>query len=108
MNVVHHDSSVRHRTTSWALHSETAIRKDTAQNDPGQHDRTGQQFPKLLSCHGCLHRARLIHEGKHLPKATRSFGDPWKRMRRRNNAHSKVRSFAKKPSHVSLSAVTRR
>ena len=48
------------------------------------------------------------YEGKHLPKATSSFGEPLMRIRLRNSAHSRLRSFARKPSHVSLSAVTLR
>jgi hypothetical protein len=51
---------------------------------------------------------RCLHDGKHLPKASNSRGDPLIRRRRRSNAHSKLRSFARKPSQVSLSAVTRR
>src|ERR1700757_5307521 len=48
------------------------------------------------------------YDGKHLPKATSSLGDPLMRMRLRSSAHSRLRSFARKPSHVSLSANTRR
>src|SRR6516162_4768870 len=49
-----------------------------------------------------------IYEGKHLPKATSSRGEPLIRILRRNKAHSSLRSLARKPSHVSLSAVMRR
>ncbi len=48
------------------------------------------------------------HDGKHLPNATSSFGEPLMRIFLRSKAHSKLRSFARKPSHVSLSAVTLR
>jgi len=47
-------------------------------------------------------------DGKHLPKATSSLGDPLIRIFRRTSAHSRLRSFARNPSHVSLSAVSRR
>src|SRR5438874_12180612 len=50
----------------------------------------------------------LSHDGKHLPKATSSLGDPLMRIFLRSKAHSRLRSFARNPSHVSLSAVTRR
>ena len=46
------------------------------------------------------------HDGKHLPKATSSLGDPLMRIFLRSKAHSRLRSFATNPSHVSLSAVT--
>lgn len=48
------------------------------------------------------------HAGKHLPKATSSLGDPLMRIFRRKIAQSRLRSFARNPSHVSLSAVSRR
>ena len=48
------------------------------------------------------------HDGKHLPNATSSFGDPLMRSRRCNKAQSRLRSFARKANHVSLSAVTLR
>src|SRR5262249_48387400 len=60
-----------------------------------------------------LSESRLVvnnrsHEGKHLPKATSNLGDPLMRTPLRSRPHSRLRSFARKPSHVSLSAVTRR
>jgi hypothetical protein len=45
------------------------------------------------------------YEGKHKPKAINSRGDPLNRIFRLSNAQSRLRSFARKPSHVSLSAV---
>src|SRR5438445_6756281 len=54
---------------------------------------------------------RLIcpsQNGKHLPNATSSFGEPFKRMRLVSSAHTRLRSLARKPSQVLLSAVTQR
>lgn len=51
-------------------------------------------------------RGRLTHDGKHLPKATSGVGDPRMRMRLRSKAQRRLRSFARKPSHVSLSATS--
>ena len=48
---------------------------------------------------------RVTQEGKHLPNAISSCGDPWMRTLRRSNAHNRLRSFAKKPSQVWASAV---
>src|SRR5262249_49360560 len=53
-------------------------------------------------------RTNLTHEGKHFPKAISNFGDPLMRIFLRSSAHSRLRSFARKPSQFSLSAVTRR
>jgi len=50
----------------------------------------------------------MTYEGKHLPKATSRRGEPLIRILRRHKAHKRLRSLARKPSHVSLSAVTRR
>src|SRR5262249_48639330 len=57
--------------------------------------------------HGCVPSA-CCYEGKHLPKAISNFGDPLMWIFLRSSAHSRLRSFARKPSHVSLSALTRR
>src|SRR5215831_13243648 len=46
------------------------------------------------------------HDGKHFPKASSSRGDPLIRIFRRSKAQTRLRSFARKPSHVWLSAVT--
>src|SRR5262245_38551416 len=46
------------------------------------------------------------HEGKHLPKARSNRGDPLMRIFLRSRAQTRLRSFARKPSHVRLSAVT--
>ncbi len=54
----------------------------------------------VLLCH--------FYDGKQLPNATSSFGDPLKRILRRTKAQNKLRSFAKNPSHVALSAVSRK
>ena len=43
-----------------------------------------------------------------MPKAIKSLGDPLIRIFRRKSAHSRLRSFARNPSHVSPSAVSRR
>src|SRR5262245_11333816 len=48
------------------------------------------------------------HDGKHLPKATSSLGDPLRRNFLRTSPHSRPRSFATKPSHHLVSAVTRK
>jgi hypothetical protein len=40
------------------------------------------------------------HDGKHLPNATTSLGEPLMRIRWRSKAHSRPRSFARKPSYV--------
>src|SRR5215471_1788951 len=46
------------------------------------------------------------HDGKHFPKASSNRGDPLIRIFRRSKAQTRLRSFARKPSHVWLSAVT--
>src|SRR5262245_33354018 len=48
------------------------------------------------------------HDGKHFPKASNNRGDPLMRIFLRSKAQTKLRSFARKLSHVRLSAVTSR
>src|SRR6185369_8651294 len=58
-------------------------------------------------CSLCLCGSLLpLHDGKHLPKANNNLGDPLSRIFRLSSAHTRLRSFARKPSHVLLSAVT--
>src|SRR5262249_55446041 len=53
-----------------------------------------------LHCQSHIH-----HDGKHFPKASSNRGDPLMRIFRRSKAQTRLRSFARKPSHVWLSAV---
>src|SRR5262249_51045828 len=72
---------------------------------PGESHASGAvpSVASMLVLHGTF-----VYDGKHLPKAISNFGEPLMRMRLRSSAHSRLRSFARNPSHVSLSAVTRR
>src|SRR5262249_54026354 len=49
---------------------------------------------------------RLHHDGKHFPNASNNRGEPLIRIFLRSKAQTRLRSFARNPSHVSLSAVT--
>jgi hypothetical protein len=95
------------RATSTRFIPTSASRRAKASPIPEEAPVTSAQGPKRSTNVFMLVSFPLaVHDGKHLPKATSSFGDPLMRMRRRNKAHSRLRSFARKPSHVSLSAVT--
>src|SRR5438105_11836767 len=78
------------------------LRQPARSTAPAQSGRSASHFSfqnELVVCN-------IAHEGKHLPKATSNFGDPLMRILLRSSAHSRLRSFARKPSHVSLSAIT--
>jgi hypothetical protein len=63
-------------------------------------------MPRLLP-HGVA-LPREIHDGKQRLNASNHFGFPCSRMRRVSKAHNRFRSPARKPSHVSESAMTLR
>ena len=46
------------------------------------------------------------HDGKHLPNARSSLGDPFRTIFRRSNAQTRLRSFRRNPTQVRLSALT--
>src|SRR5436189_4658873 len=54
----------------------------------------------------CVISPSEIHDGKQRLKASNHFGFPCNRTRRVSKAHNGFRSPARKPSHVSESAVT--
>lgn len=77
--------------------------KDAGQVDPKEVNALG-----FMPGVGTVIQFMARHDGKHFPKAISSFGDPLMRIFRRRSAHSRLRSLARNPSHVSLSAVSRR
>ena len=75
-------------------------------------ERGGTSLPWGLAIHSTPARCFLpqgrLHDGKHLPKATKNRGEPFMRTFRRKSAQRRFLSFAKNPSQVRLSAVMRR
>ena len=94
------------RKSYWFLGHRQTIIAGPADTE-GRYDLVEGWFNIDLLLWGLFH-LESAHDGKHLPNATSSFGDPLMRILLRSKAHKRLRSFARKPSHVSLSAVTRR
>ena len=65
-----------------------------------------QNIPRITRGHGRVEIPIVVHEGKQRPKARRSRGEPLMRILRRKSAQSKLRSLARNPSQVELSAKT--
>lgn len=96
---------------------QNALLQDNGLNPPPSTDRLGlnNRILKIVLVNGETHEYVYVleainrgqdYEGKHFPNASKSFRDPFMRILLRSKAQTRLRSFAIKPSHTRVSAVT--